>query len=107
MLFISFSCSFMKSIISLGIDTAYELPTYRSLTLNCFFLRFWKFSYSFKSSGWTIKFLHGSHFRVLSMKPFLVSCSGCIFLLQCLHRIVFSNMSCMCILSVYTLKTFL
>ena len=42
-------------------------------------------------------FLHGSHFSVLRMKPFLVICSGCIFLLQCLQRIVFSNMSCMCI----------
>ncbi len=48
-------------------------------------------------------FLQGSHFRVLKMKPFFVICSGSIFELQCLHRIVFSNMSCMCILVVYTL----
>jgi len=40
--FICFSCSFMKSMISLGIETAYELPTYLSLTLKFFLLRFWK-----------------------------------------------------------------
>ena len=42
-------------------------------------------------------FLHDGHFRDLKTKPFLIICSGLIFLLQYLHKIVFSNISSMCI----------
>ncbi len=101
--FICFSCSFMKSMISRGIETAYEFPTYLNLTLKFFFLSVWKSPYSFKSSGWIIWFLQSSHLTVLRWNPFLSIVAGCIFLLQCLQRIVFSNISVMCILGVYTL----
>ena len=83
----------MKSMISLGIDTAYEFPTYLNFTLKLFFLSVWKSSYSFKSCGWVIWFLHLSQASALSWKPFFISVAGCIFLLQFLQRIVFSKMS--------------
>ena len=70
-----------------------------------------------------IWFLQSGHLSALKWNPFLSTVAGCIFLLQCLHRTVFSNISVrnqgflptsfelvrmciVCILVVYTLKRF-